>query len=144
MRDRPAIVLGAVTLLLVLAVAIGWRTGGTRTTQEKPAPVATVAPPTDVAPPAPAPARPDRARRRHWLPAESVVHFDDDAAARAWASVDMNEVRKAMPANLYWKMSAPTKDPDVIRAREEERERWNAEYGKSSPTPPRRRRSTHT
>jgi hypothetical protein len=48
----------------------------------------------------------------------------------AWSAVDMEEVRKAMPDNLYWKLSAPTKDPQVIEEREAERSRWNAEYGK--------------
>jgi hypothetical protein len=130
MRDRPAIALAAVALLLVLAVAIGWHTGRTRTIREKTAPVAAVTTPTDVGSPAPAVSRPGHARRRQRLPADSLVHFDDDAAARAWATVDMDEVRKAMPDNLYWKMSVPTRDPDVLRAREEERERWNREYGK--------------
>src|SRR5581483_1871695 len=60
----------------------------------------------------------------------------DPFAARAkdepnpWASVDLEEVRAALPDNVYWKMSAPTKDPNVIREREEERERWNVEWGK--------------
>lgn len=130
MRDRPALVLAAVALLLLLAVAIGWRTGGTPAIRENAAPVTAGSPPTDVAPEGPTPTRPGHARRRRRLPADSFVHFDDDAAARAWASVDMDEVRKAMPDNLYWKMSVPTKDPDVLRAREEERDRWNTEYGK--------------
>jgi hypothetical protein len=47
-----------------------------------------------------------------------------------WASVDLEALRKELPDNLYWKMSAPTKDPDVLREREVERERWNVEYGK--------------
>jgi len=47
-----------------------------------------------------------------------------------WASVDLEAVRKALPDNVYWTMSAPTQDPDVLRRRAEERERWNAEYGK--------------
>jgi len=48
----------------------------------------------------------------------------------AWASVDLDAIRRAMPDNLYWKMAAPTKDPAVLREREEERARWNVEYGK--------------
>ena len=39
-------------------------------------------------------------------------------------------IRAALPDNVYWKMSAPTKDPEVLRQREEERARWNVEYGK--------------
>ena len=53
-----------------------------------------------------------------------------DAMGAAWSQVDMEEVRKAMPDNLYWKLSSPTKDPQVIEEREEERKRWNVEYGK--------------
>jgi hypothetical protein len=55
---------------------------------------------------------------------------DADAAARAWAAVDLDAVRETMPENLYWRMGAPTQDPKVLREREEERARWNAEYGK--------------
>jgi hypothetical protein len=47
-----------------------------------------------------------------------------------WASVDLEAVRAAMPDNIYWEMSAPTRDPDVLRQREETRRRWNDEYGK--------------
>ena len=55
---------------------------------------------------------------------------DDDAMAAAWAAVDMDEIRKAMPDNLYWKLSTPTKDPQVIEERAAERARWNVQYGK--------------
>ena len=55
---------------------------------------------------------------------------DPGDLASAWESVDMDEIRRAMPENTYWTMSAPTTDERVIREREEERARWNAEYGK--------------
>jgi hypothetical protein len=66
-------------------------------------------------------------------PGESGDPLADDPFAGAdngWAKVDMEAVRAAMPDNLYWKMSFPTKDPDVLAEREKERERWNVEYGK--------------
>lgn len=47
-----------------------------------------------------------------------------------WASVDMEKIREALPDNIYWKMAAPTNDPQVKEAREQERARWNDEYGK--------------
>jgi hypothetical protein len=47
-----------------------------------------------------------------------------------WAAVDLERVRAAMPENLYWKLSSPTKDEAVIRERQEERARWNEQYGK--------------
>jgi hypothetical protein len=67
------------------------------------------------------------------LAAEAPDALGDDPFAGAdngWAKVDMEAVRAAMPDNLYWTMSLPTKDPDVLAAREKERERWNVEYGK--------------
>jgi hypothetical protein len=45
-------------------------------------------------------------------------------------AVDLDEVRKAMPNNLYWKLSAPTNDPQVLEEREAQRAQWNVEYGK--------------
>ncbi len=48
----------------------------------------------------------------------------------AWAAVDLEAARRAMPDNIYWRMSAPTKDEDVLRERAEERARWNEAYGK--------------
>jgi hypothetical protein len=60
----------------------------------------------------------------------------DPFAARArgssnpWASVDLDAARAALPDNIYWRMSAPTRDPEILRQREEERARWNSEYGK--------------
>lgn len=47
-----------------------------------------------------------------------------------WALVDMEEIRQAMPYNLYWEQAAPTDDARLVRQREEDRERWNVEYGK--------------
>ena len=60
-------------------------------------------------------------------PGAAESPFDEP---NAWASVDLDAVRRAMPDNLYWTMSSPTKDEDVLRARAEERARWNEEYGK--------------
>lgn len=55
---------------------------------------------------------------------------EQDAIAAAWATVDMEAVRAAMPDNLYFKLAAPTKDEAVIEERAAERRRWNEEYGK--------------
>jgi hypothetical protein len=55
---------------------------------------------------------------------------EGEAARGTWEALDMEAVRKEMPDNLYWKMAAPTKDPELIKWREEERARWNVEYGK--------------
>ncbi|MFN8644878.1 MAG: hypothetical protein U0802_25615 [Candidatus Binatia bacterium] len=53
-----------------------------------------------------------------------------DAIEAAWAKVDLDEVRRAMPDNIYWKMGVPTKDEAEVERRERERDRWNEEYGK--------------
>ncbi|MBP1690392.1 MAG: uncharacterized protein H6Q34_965 [Deltaproteobacteria bacterium] len=50
--------------------------------------------------------------------------------AEAWAQVDFDEIREAMPDNLYWKMAFPTKDADLIKERDERRAQWNVEFGK--------------
>jgi hypothetical protein len=77
-------------------------------------------------PPSPAVVAP-AAPRSGDRPAEDDPFAGD---ANGWAHVDLEAVRAAMPDNIYWRMSAPTKDPDVLREREEERARWNVEYGK--------------
>ena len=52
------------------------------------------------------------------------------AFARAWDSLDLVEVRKAMPENLVWKLAAPTDDPAVLEARKKSRQYWEALYGR--------------
>lgn len=54
----------------------------------------------------------------------------DFESALRWSLVDLDVVREALPDNMYWEMSAPTDDPDVVARREQERARWNREYGK--------------
>jgi len=55
---------------------------------------------------------------------------DDPASHGTWEALDMDAIRAAMPNNIYWAMAAPTKDPDLLKWREDERARWNVEYGK--------------
>jgi hypothetical protein len=75
--------------------------------------------PHDTKPPSSAPDAP---------PGEGAA--DDAEMHGSWQNVDLDEVRKALPDNLYWQLSAPTKDPQVVEWREAERDRWNTEYGK--------------
>jgi hypothetical protein len=44
--------------------------------------------------------------------------------------VDLDKLRERLPGNLYWELAAPTKDPEVLRKRAQEAQRWNALYGK--------------
>lgn len=55
---------------------------------------------------------------------------DAEAMQGSWDGVDLEAVRTALPDNLYWKLSLPTDDPQVLEWRESERARWNVEYGK--------------
>jgi hypothetical protein len=126
-------------LLLVTAIAIWWDNRLWTTPAVKSAQVATVGTPATTASP-PGFASLDTLWRRDTGVTQGEVPPGDpskldalalvDERAAAWAKVDLEEIRKAMPDNLYWKMAAPTTDPEVQRARDEERARWNVEYGK--------------
>jgi hypothetical protein len=48
----------------------------------------------------------------------------------AWSKVDLAAVRAAMPNNLYWQLSMPTRDAALVREREQIRAEWNRQYGK--------------
>jgi hypothetical protein len=47
-----------------------------------------------------------------------------------WGEIDLREAQAVMPDNLYWQQGAPTKDPAVLEAREQEKKRRNEEYGR--------------
>jgi hypothetical protein len=55
---------------------------------------------------------------------------DEDGYVGSWEGVDLDAVKAALPDNIYWTMSSPTNDPAIIEWRRQERDRWNAEYGK--------------
>jgi len=44
--------------------------------------------------------------------------------------VDLEDVRRALPDNLYWETNVPTDDEAELARRAEVRSEWNAEYGK--------------
>jgi hypothetical protein len=122
-------IIAASVLLLLVGLVWRWRSA------EAPAPrstrIATPAPP-PAAPSAddqaPAPSAPVSRGPQRSEPDDDP--FADDASHGTWAALDLEAVRAAMPANLYWKMAAPTKDPDILKWREDERARQNVEYGK--------------
>jgi hypothetical protein len=128
-----AIIAGSV-LLLIVGVIWTRRSSGPppaapRPTAAPPAPQASAAKaePVDEASSPPQSAAAPRVKRAG--PDEDP--FADDRASRGtWEVLDMEAVRAAMPDNVYWKMAAPTQDPELIKWREEERARWNVEYGK--------------
>ncbi|HYC57730.1 MAG TPA: hypothetical protein VEL28_22585 [Candidatus Binatia bacterium] len=47
-----------------------------------------------------------------------------------YGDLDLREVQLVMPDNLYWQIGSPTKDPEIIEAREKEKARRNEEYGR--------------
>lgn len=48
----------------------------------------------------------------------------------AFASIDLEAARAALPDNLYWETAAPTQDPRLLGDRERAKETWNVQYGK--------------
>jgi hypothetical protein len=84
---------------------------------------ADAATPAGAAAPPPAPGVPPEA-------APSEPDLEGDLLAEAWSAVDMDEVRAALPDNLYWKNGFPTSDERILRERAEEQARWNEAYGK--------------
>lgn len=46
------------------------------------------------------------------------------------ALVDLDVLRAKLPDNTYWRLGAPTKDPEILRARVDEERRRNDLYGK--------------
>lgn len=50
--------------------------------------------------------------------------------AAAWARIDFDEIRRALPDSMYWKMAFPTKDPELIAERQRIRDEWSAEAAK--------------
>ncbi|NTX00901.1 hypothetical protein [Myxococcus sp. CA040A] len=44
--------------------------------------------------------------------------------------LDLEVLRAKLPDNLYWELGAPTKDPELLRKREEETRKWNEVFGR--------------
>lgn len=68
-------------------------------------------------------------------PSEQVIADADPLpplidARSGWEGVDFDEIRRALPDSLYWKMAFPTQDPALIEERQQIRTEWNVQYGK--------------
>jgi hypothetical protein len=130
--------------LLVLGAVVGIAAGAllvSRPDDRASRPAAGVSAPAPAGPNGAGVERPDAAdlpqgpglvpgRQERSAPAVPEGSDPDFESALRWSAVDLDAVRDALPDNLYWKMSAPTTDPAEVARREEERDRWNREYGK--------------
>jgi hypothetical protein len=113
----------ALSVALALAVLSGLAFAAWQRLGRAPAPEAprartnppASAPAAPAAPPGEAPAVPDAASSEPPL---------------GIGSVDLEEVRAALPDNLYWQTSAPTSDPALLEERERAKAFWNDQYGK--------------
>jgi hypothetical protein len=63
---------------------------------------------------------------REATPEDPVPYIEGEL----YGALDLGEVRAALPDNLFWELGAPTKDPEEIEAREQEKARRNEEYGR--------------
>ncbi len=120
--DRRAL-LASLALALLIGAGVAawlWRMPAPDPVAERPATAA------DPAAPAPGGAEPDPPPG----PAASAARAEADLPEPLWAEVDLEEVRAALPENLYWQTAAPTRDERVLREREEEKARRNDLYGK--------------
>jgi hypothetical protein len=131
LRRRALVAAVAVAAAVLAAVLLSARDRGPSSTPER---VARDAPPgpqvaSRLPDDAPAPGLPPADAGVAPAPADAGDPLADEEH-NAWAAVDLETVRQAMPDNIYWRMSAPTKDPEVLRVREEERARWNEAYGR--------------
>lgn len=126
--------MGAVAVAAAAAALLGWSLWGGEA-ESGPSAVSAAPPPepgsvptrtADLSGAAAAQPEPPDARPEELDPSEGMF----DASALAWSQVDLDEVRAALPQNGYWERSMPTSDPEVLRAREEERAYWEHQYGK--------------
>jgi len=128
-RIRPGVWLTVVGLIAVLAVVLALlqarrpsRAPGVEP-QPPETPIASVA----TAPqPFSPPSDPQPITRTPPAAQEPVPYVE----GLVFGDVDLREARELMPDNLYWQTGAPTKDPAVLEAREQENRRRNEEYGR--------------
>jgi hypothetical protein len=123
--------LGVALAVAGIAAWMAW-TPGDRASVATPEPAPVAATPAPAAPAAPAEevAPPIEAPSLDLPPVELPPGLSADAMKMPWGIVDLDAARDAMPDNLYWQMAAPTDDLRVQQERDEERDRWNVEYGK--------------
>lgn len=55
--------------------------------------------------------------------------LDEDSSPKPYP-LDLEALRARMPDNLYWKLAAPSSDPEVLRQREVETKKWSEVFGR--------------
>lgn len=78
--------------------------------------------------PAPAPA-PAVSAVQQYLPTPPPDAPPGEAPPEQYP-VDLELLRAKLPDNLYWEEGIPTRDPEVLKKRAEDKQRWNDLYGK--------------
>ena len=135
MRGSPRLAVGVVAILFVVAVAVVLRRVNAERARNRTVGAATNEKPA-------VPRVPNAHRTPTWRadlddrePSEDQDYKADplnptlDTAA-AWGRIDFDEIRRALPDSMYWKMAFPTKDPALIAERQRIRDEWSAQYAK--------------
>jgi len=126
-RIRPGVWIGVVAFLALVVVGVALLPG-----RRSPAPASTpdqIAAARPTASPAGSTAERSRTSAHAAAPA-GPVQQPEYIEGLVYGDIDLREARALMPDNLYWKLGSPTKDPDVLAARDEERRKRNEEYGR--------------
>jgi len=113
--------------MLALALVVVVLEGRRRHQGTTPPPVVSTTPAAATSsPPSAAPSEPTFTKPRPLTEEDRVPYIEN----WVWGDIDLRGVQAAMPDNLYWKLGAPTKDPAVLEAREQEKKQRNEEYGR--------------
>jgi len=98
-----------------------------RRSEREPAPAVAPSEAVVAAPREGGPAKQDWGARERPQPEQEEVPYIEGLV---WGEIDLREAQAVMPDNLYWQEGAPTKDPAVLEAREQEKKRRNEEFGR--------------
>ena len=127
-RIRPGVwiaVLGSLATLVVVLQLVNRPSPAPKPAAETP-----VAQEDSSAPASPSGERSRTSARSTPREAEPEVVQPEYIEGLVYGEIDLREARELMPDNLYWQRGAPTKDPEVLAARDEERRKRNEEYGR--------------
>ena len=120
-------------VLLIAAIAVAgavawlWLGREPVAPEPSPAPVEIAEAPADEAP---APSEPEAEPERELHPPLALEGEGAMDEPSAFASIDLEAARAALPDNLYWETAAPTQDPRLLGDRERAKTHWNDQYGK--------------